>query len=111
MYVLVKDRASSRIIKVSAIGPMVSFSQPQAELDELSNLHVLYQSGAKSFLYSVVSPAGVITEQEIYDYFGSRPRLAMDDKGNIIVKGGERRVRQEDVPTIISPDELQTTGQ
>ena len=33
MYVLVSDQSGSRILKVSAIGPMVSFSRPEAQLD------------------------------------------------------------------------------
>jgi len=71
MYVLVSDQSGSRILKVSAIGPMVSFSQPEAQLDRGSNLHVLYQSGAQSFIYSVVNPDGNIMLQEIYDYLGA----------------------------------------
>ena len=106
LYVMVTDPTGARVIKVDAVGPMVSFSRPEAQLDRLSNLHVLYQCGAQSFLYSVVNPNGIITQQDIYDYFGTRPRLALDAAGDIIVKGGVRRVRVGEVPPVKPPDEL-----
>jgi hypothetical protein len=105
MYVLVSDQSGTRILKVSAIGPMVSFSQPEAQLDRASNLHVIYQSGAQSFIYSVVNPDGNVTQQEIYDYLGTRPRLAVNDAGDIIVQGGVRRVKPGELPAVRQPDE------
>ena len=106
MYVLVSDQSGARILKVSAIGPMVSFSQPEAQLDRASNLHVIYQSGAQSFIYSVVNPDGNITQQELYDYLNTRPRLAVNDAGDIVVKGGVRRVKSGELPAVKAPDEL-----
>ncbi|HEU6449010.1 MAG TPA: hypothetical protein VFV23_11290 [Verrucomicrobiae bacterium] len=108
LYAVVTDEAEGRIIKVTPVGPTVSFSQPQAQLDRLNNLHILYQSGAKSFLYSIVNPNGMLVDQEIYDYADSRPRLTLDDSGNIIVIGGVKRVLPQPVvvPDIKSPDEL-----
>jgi hypothetical protein len=106
MYVLVSDQSGTRILKVSAIGPMVSFSQPEAQLDRASNLHLLYQSGAQSFVYSVVNPDGNITQQEIYDYLGTRPRLAVNGDGDIVVRGGVRRPKPGELPEIKSPAEL-----
>jgi hypothetical protein len=103
MYVQVSDESESRIFKVRAIGPMVSFSQPEAQLDRFSSLHVIYQSGARIFTYSVVSPDGDILRQEIYDYLKARPRLHVDDNGNISVIGGARRVKPSDAPEIKSP--------
>jgi hypothetical protein len=106
MYVLVSDQSGTRILKVSAIGPMVSFSQPEAQLDRASNLHLLYQSGAQSFVYSVVNPDGNITQQEIYDYLGTRPRLAVNGDGDFVVRGGVRRPKPGELPEIKSPAEL-----
>jgi hypothetical protein len=108
MYVLVSDQSGMRILKVSAIGAMVSFSQPEAQLDRASNLHVIYQSGAQSFIYSVVNPDGNIAQQEIYDYLGTRPRLAVNDAGDIVERGGVRRVKSGELPVVKTPDELPT---
>jgi hypothetical protein len=109
MYVLVSDQSGARILKVSAIGPMVSFSQPEAQLDRASNLHVICQSGAQSFIYSVVNPDGNITRQEIYDYLNTRPRLGVNDAGDIVVKGGVRRVKSGEMPAVKAPDQLPPT--
>jgi hypothetical protein len=106
MYVQVSDDSETRIFKVRAIGPMVSFSQPEAQLDHLSNLHVIYQSGARVFTYSVISPNGDILRQEMFDYLNTRPRLHTDDNGDITVIGGVRRVKPEDTPLVKPPNEV-----
>jgi len=108
MYVQVSDESETHIFKIQAIGPMVSFSQPEAQLDRLSNLHVIYQSGARIFTYSVVSPDGDIVRQEIYDYYNTRPRLHIDDNGGIAVLGGSRRVKPDlnDMPAVKPPNEV-----
>ncbi|MGA9777361.1 MAG: hypothetical protein ACLPRE_00825 [Limisphaerales bacterium] len=106
MYVQVSDESGTTIFKVRPIGSMVSFSQPEEQLDRSSNLHLLYQSGAASFLYSVVNPGGEIVRQEIYDYLNVRPRLHVGDDGNITILGGVRRVKPQDIPLVQSPDEL-----
>jgi hypothetical protein len=105
MYVVVSDQSGSQVFKVTAIGPMVGFSQPEAQLDRFSNLHVLYQSGASSFLYSVINPGGDIVRQEIYDYRDTRPRLGANADGDIVVIGGVRRVRPGELPTAKPPVE------
>jgi hypothetical protein len=103
MYVQVSDESERHIFKVRAIGPMVSFGQPEARLDRRNRLHVLYQSGARVFSYSVVNPDGDIFWQENYDYIDTRPRLQTDDKGTITVLGGVRRVKPDDVPLVQPP--------
>ncbi|HZF02137.1 MAG TPA: hypothetical protein VE344_09615 [Methylomirabilota bacterium] len=106
MYVLVSNQSRTRIFKVSAIGPMVSFSQPEAQLDRKSNLHVIYQSGAQMFIYSIINPDGEITQQDVYDLLNARPRLDVNDNGDIIVVGGVRRMKPGELPTIKTPDEV-----
>jgi hypothetical protein len=106
MYVVVSDQSGSSVLKVSAIGPMVSFSEPEAQLDKFSNLHVIYQSGARTFTYSVVSPDGEILRQDVYDYLDKRPRLGLNDAGEIVVIGGVRRVKPDELPVVKLPDKL-----
>jgi hypothetical protein len=106
MYVRVSDESGATVYRVRAIGPMVSFSQPEEQLDRFSNLHVLYQSGASSFLYSVINPKGDLVSQEIYDYFNTRPRLRVGNDGSITVFGGVRRVKPQNIPPVRSPDQL-----
>jgi hypothetical protein len=106
LYVQVSDLSETHVFKVSAIGPMVSFSQPDSQLDRFSNLHVLYQSSSAAFTYTVVTPNGEIARQEVYDYLDTHPRLGADADGNIVVIGGARRVKPEELPAVKSPGEM-----
>jgi hypothetical protein len=92
LYVLVSDASGSHVFKVLQIGNMVSFSQPETQLDGYSNLHILWQSGAATFIYVVVDPDGGLVQREIYDYFTTRPRLDRNADGKIVVVGGSRRI-------------------
>lgn len=103
MYVQVSDESEMHIFKVRAVGPMVSFGTPEARLDRLNRLHVLYQSSARTFNYSIINPDGDIMRQENYDYLDTRPRLQTDDAGDITVLGGVRRVKVDEIPFVQPP--------
>jgi hypothetical protein len=96
LYLEITDR-TGKIFRVFPLGPMLSFGQPEAQVDKLSNLHVLYQNGAHSFSYIVVNPDGTVIVRQTYDYT-TRPRLKMDDDGQMKVAGGSRRITVNDVP-------------
>jgi hypothetical protein len=86
------------VIKLINVGPMISFSHPEPRLDRTSRLHLLYQSGAKSFEYLVVSPAGAIEVRQLYEYSETRPRLRVEENGEFKVFGGARVKRSDDLP-------------
>jgi hypothetical protein len=100
LYIQVTDETSASVVKVCAIGPMISFSQPEAQLDPASDLHVLYQDGASTFIYAVINPNGEIVKQDKYNYVNARPRLRQDDNGNISVFGG---VLRTEAPPVVAP--------
>jgi hypothetical protein len=79
------------------LGSLVSFSRPEAQIDKESNLHVLFQTGARSFNYSMVSPDGILRVRQTHDYTGTRPALKIND-GRIRVSGGMRRSTSTDLP-------------
>lgn len=89
--------ASGKINKVFPIGPMLSFGQPEPQVDKRSNLHVLYQNGPHSFNYTIIDPNGQVIGRQTYDYT-TRPRLQADAEGNLSVVGGRRRPSSDDVP-------------
>lgn len=103
LYIQVTDETSANVVKVGAIGPMISFSQPEAQLDTASDLHVLYQDGASTFVYAIVNPGGEIIRKDRYDYVNAHPRLRQDDNGNISVFGG---VKRTEVPPVAAPDQV-----
>src|SRR3954469_503183 len=91
LYARITDDSENRVFRVFPLGPLVSFSRPEAQIDKQSNLHVLFQSGARSFLYNVISPAGRVSERQTYEYTASRPVLKGSNDGKIFVSGGARK--------------------
>jgi hypothetical protein len=98
LYLRLTDASGSKTFRVFSIGPMVSFSHPEPQVDKFSNLHLLYQDGAHTFRYTVVNPDGEILARRIYDYVDKRPRLQPDEDGKIFVTGGVRRITPSDIP-------------
>jgi hypothetical protein len=99
LYLRISDVSNTRIIKVISLGQLLSFSHPEPQVDRLSNLHLLWQTGARSFAYRVVSPDGEIIARQTHEYSqDSRPHLAVDKQGDIVVQGGQRRPTRDDLP-------------
>jgi hypothetical protein len=92
MYLRITDSSGGHTFRVFAIGQMLSFSRPEAQIDKSSKLHVLYANGPHSFSYTVFTPEGDLTARETYDFTASRPRLRVNNEGEISVIGGARRV-------------------
>jgi len=101
LYVRVSDPSESRIFALFPLGRLTSVSRPEAQVDRFSNLHVLLQTGAKTFIHNIISPQGRLVVRHTYeydDYTASRPRFARDPEGRLIVKGGLRRISSQDLP-------------
>ena len=97
LYLRLTDDAG-RLNKVLPLGPMLSFGQPEPQVDRSNNLHVLYQNGPHSFSYTVVDPNGNVIRRQNYD-FTTRPRLQADRDGNLTVVGGKRHPNAFDLPS------------
>lgn len=91
LYVRLSDPQEITVYRVFPLGPVVSFSKPEAQFDKMSQLHVLYQTGARTFLYYIISPDGLVVSRQTYDYTETRPTLRPDFEGGIRVRGGMRR--------------------
>jgi hypothetical protein len=87
---------NGRTLKVFPLSRMLSFSEPEAQMDRFNNFHVLMQTGARSFTYSVVSPEGRLLAR--HEYTSTRPVLRATGDGGIFVGGGQRRVSENDIP-------------
>ncbi len=106
LYVRLSDVTDSHVFKVSALGQMVAFGHPECQVDRESQLHVLWQAGSQVFNYCLVHPDGSVSGQEAYDYFGTRPRLSVDENGGVMVQGGVRRVKASEFPNVKAPNAL-----
>jgi hypothetical protein len=89
--------ASDKVLKVFSLGQIVSFGHPDAEVDGQNRLHVLHQNGARTSIYTVVTPEGEIAVRQLYDYANVRPQLRGDASGNIVVAGGVRHPTPGDI--------------
>ena len=94
LYVRVTDASDNQVFRVCPLGPLVSFSRPETQIDKESKLHVLFQTGARSFLYAVIAPGGEIADRQSYEYTASRPVLKGSDDGKVFVFGGQRKADQ-----------------
>jgi hypothetical protein len=92
------DEAGTKAYRVLPIGPMLSFSRPEAQVDQMSDLHVLFQSGPHSFSYHVFNPDGEPLLRQTYIYEAARPRLHASGEGKVAVIGGVRQVTSVDLP-------------
>jgi hypothetical protein len=111
-YVRVTD-AQENNIRVIPIGTLISFSKPEPQIDKWSNLHVLYQIGARSFVYAVVNPNGLLIAREIHEITDTRPTMTETDEGRIMIKGGARRPSVDDIPPFdaaLLPDPIPQTN-
>ena len=55
-------------------------------------------SNASYLCYRIVNPNGDVIVRQTYDYTDTRPKLKMDEAGQIVVAGGARRYMQDDLP-------------
>jgi hypothetical protein len=113
LYARVTDAEGVKSFGVMALGPMVSFGRPEGQVDKHSDLHVLFQTGARSFLYCLVTPDGVVRVRQTYGITTNRPGLAVGDNGAVSVVGGGRLESAEDLPPappVESPDEIPPTN-
>jgi hypothetical protein len=106
LYLELTDTAESHIYKVIPLGPMVAFGYPEERIDRTSQLHVLWQTGAQSFSYCVVSPEGLLLQRDLYELINTRPHLKVDDNGEVTVEGGFKRTPAADIPAVHPPDAL-----
>jgi len=98
LYFRLTDEGGAQTYRVLTLGKMTSFSHPEPQLDRESNLHVLFQTSARGFNYSVITPDGELKTRQVYDYSDTRPILHAEENGNISVNGGIRRVTSNDIP-------------
>jgi hypothetical protein len=97
LYFRLTDSAG-KILRVFPIAHMTSFTDPEAQIDRFNNLHVLSQTGARSFNYCVINPQGQWVVRQTYGRTDTRPVLRVDAEGRIFVAGGARRLSADDFP-------------
>jgi hypothetical protein len=90
-----------KILRVYPLARMISFSDPEAQIDRYNNLHVLSQTGARAFFYGVINPDGQLITRQTYVYYNTRPMLGENKDGWVYVTGGARRLSMDDLPPVM----------
>ena len=98
LYVRLTDQMETKVLRVLPVGNLLSFSKPEALVDRSSNLHVFFQNGPRTFLYSVVTPNGDLIIRQSHDLAKTHPHLRSEEDGRVVVAGGERKVLLSDLP-------------
>ena len=98
LYARVSDAESGMTLRVFPLGNLVSFNRPQPQIDRTGNLHVLFQYGAKSFSHCGIDPQGRLTLRQTYLLGRGRPALRITQEGQVVVTGGMRHLRYDDIP-------------
>jgi len=106
LYLRLTDPGENRAFKVFPLGSTVSFGRPEMLLDPKSNLHVLHQTGARSFAYNMINPSGDVLIRHTYDYTDTRPTLKSGNDGRVLVGGGQRRLTAGDIPRLSSTNDV-----
>lgn len=102
LYLRLTDADETHVIRLFPVGPLLSFSRPDPQVDAQSNLHLLYQNGPHSFSYTVYTPDAQLLLRQTYAYGTMRPKLARDEKGYVFVAGGVRERALSDFPPPIT---------
>jgi hypothetical protein len=98
LYFRLTSAREGQLHRIMLLGPVVSFSNPEPEIDQFSNFHVLYQAAGRTFMHYLFNPDGVLLARETYEYSDSRPVLRAHKDGRITVVGGTRLVQASDLP-------------
>lgn len=88
LYVRVEDRNSGAVFATYPLGHVISFADPQAELDRANQLHVLYSAAPRTWGYAHIGLNGELLKHSTFMQVKSQPRLRRTPEGLIAVHGG-----------------------
>lgn len=98
LYMKLVEPEQDQVVRVFPLGRMVQFSRPEVQIDQNSNLHVLYQNGMRRFGYYQIDTDGFVVARRTYVIAGSRPTLRFNQEGQVLVVGGQRQRNEFDIP-------------
>ena len=88
LYLRVAEEPESAVARVIQLGSVVSFAKPEKFIDPRSHLHILYQSGARTYDYFEVTTQAAIVTRKSYESSASRPHLKVTEDGKVGIFGG-----------------------
>ena len=88
LYVRVEEPAKNLVYTTSRLGSVVGYTSPDVKRDPAGRLHILHVNTSQMHRYSVISPDGLLLEQEDRVDEGGAPRLIANESGTVKHAGG-----------------------
>jgi len=88
LYVRIEDTNAGVVYATYPLGRMIDGYDPEAQVDLLSQLHILEMVAPKEYLYTRLSPNGDMLGQQDYTDLKTRPRLTRSSAGDVAIGGG-----------------------
>lgn len=88
LYVRVENGEDGTVYCTHPIGRLITGIEPEIQLDQDNNLHVLHLTGAKLYLHTQVGLNGEVVAQNNYLAAPTRPSLRLRKSGELAVVGG-----------------------
>ena len=106
LYARIEDRENGRLYATHQLGPFLTFGRPDVVLDARNEIHILQNSAPKQFLYTHLDLDGKVIDRQFYVEAGSRPRLAKQDGGTVVVSGGRPYTPGEEEKAQMEADKI-----
>jgi hypothetical protein len=90
LYVRVEDKTTGAVYSTYSLGRVIALDEPQVELDQANQLHVLHCAAPRTWAYSQVGLNGELLRKSTFMETKTRPRLRHAADGAIAIKGGMR---------------------
>lgn len=88
LYVRVEDKNSGTVYSTYSLGRVISFEEPQVQIDRANQLHVLHCAAPRTWAYSHIGLNGELLKQSTFLQVKSQPQLRRVADGLVSVHGG-----------------------
>lgn len=89
LYARIQNPKEERVFCTTPLGMIVNYGEPGVRIDRKGNLHVLHQSGTRTFTYNSFSTEGRSLSRRFFSNIGSPPQMVVSEDGELLVVGGE----------------------
>lgn len=94
LYVRIEDQNAGLVYATLPLGRLLDGYPPEAQIDALSELHILQMVSPKEYLYTRLGPNAEMLGQDDYTDLKTRPHLRRTTDGDVAVAGGIEVVPQ-----------------
>lgn len=88
LYVRVENRSRGTVYATYPLGRVIAYDEPQTELDQVNQLHVLHCTAPRRWAYSHIGLNGELLAHSKFMETKTRPRLRYAEDGRVTVRGG-----------------------